>query len=640
MDKIRILMIFAVMACSSLQIFGIERNDTVSLNEKWLFKVMKCESEVPIGFQSETFNDSQWFFMDIPGQWTDQRYAKDWTGFNHVGIYRGWVKYLPKWKNRKVMLHIGNTTSEADIFVNGQLVGKTSRNLATSEFDVTDCLHRGRNLYAFKMKCWDEDGQGSEKDWTPGITSSCYLYTVPTRTKVLPIDTLGLSLDSLSVLVDSLRADSIRFSNDSIMLADSVARADSLEALAHIPPRVMKVLIADRYSIEPSKGYVDTKAHMLESIRMMKHLNFNAVSFNKASSDPLFVKLCRQNGLRVVDEPPTFDGRLIDDNGDFTYLAYGAIHRNQYVNGYVRDLENGKFIIANNDTVNDQRLLKIDWTIYVDGISMKKGTLSNQLFTSMGRKEITFPHLLAGIPSDKEALLKLEYHNQEDDAILGFDMYTLKPYNYQEAIAAKEAEMLKSMQKPSPKVKKKGSVLEIFDKNGFYHLSFDLQTGMLNSYEVQGETTLVSLRPSIEASVNAINKVKANKKTGTDVNVVFTRKDNGRYFVFTYHISPSGALSVSANEKMGVYLEFPPSLRQKQYYAKDEFRPVLNTTLTDSTDLVRWWCQTDGQKRTVWMIGQDEYQLKPKTKPNEMEVELKSKDFKLWILTQKHELSN
>lgn len=633
-------MIFAVMACSSLQIFGIERNDTVSLNEKWLFKVMKCESEVPVGFQSETFNDSQWFFMDIPGQWTDQRYAKDWAGFNHVGIYRGWVKFLPKWKNRKVMLHIGNTTSEADVFVNGRLIGKTSRDLATSEFDVTDYLHRGRNLYTFKLKCWDEDGLGLEKDWTPGITSSCYLYTVPMRAKVLPIDTLGLSLDSLSVLIDSLRADSIRFSNDSIMLADSLARADSLEALAHIPPRVMKVLIADRYSIEPSKGYVDTKAHMLKSIGMLKHLNFNAVSFNKASSDPLFIKLCRQNGLRVVNEPPTFDGRLIDDNGNFTYLAYGAIHRNQYVNGYARDLENGKFIIANNDTVNDQRMLKIDWTVYVDGMPTKKGTLPNQLFASMGRKEISFPNFLSGISSDKETLLKLEYHNQEDDAILGFDMYTLRPYNYQEAIATKEAKMAKGMQKPSPKVKKKGDVLEIFDKNGFYHLSFNLQTGLLDNYEMQGKPILLSLRPNTEVIVKAINKVKANKKLGTDVNVVFMKKDNGRYFAFTYHVSPRGALSVSANEKMNVYLEFPQSFCQKQYYAKDEFRPVLSTELSDVTDLVRWWRQTDGQRSTVWMIGQDEYQLTPLTKPNEMEVGLKSKDFQFWILPQEYEQSN
>lgn len=634
MEKLRRLCVFAVMILSSLQIFGIERNDTISLNEKWLFKMMKCESEVPAGFQSATFNDSQWLFMAVPGQWDNQRLPKDWKGLNHVGIYRGWVKFLPKWKNRKIVLHLGNTTSEAAVYVNGEEIGKTSKTQATTEFDITNYLHKGRNLYTFKMNSWDEGSESPERQWKPGITSDCYIYTIPMRMKMMPIDSSAISLDSLSVLLDSLRADSIRFANDSIFLADSLAKEDSLEAVSFIPPKVMKVLIADRYTIEPSSGYLDTRSHMLASIRKMKYLNFNAVSYNKASSDPLFIKLCKQNGLRVVEEPPTYHGRLIDDDGQLTYLAYEAIHSNQYINGYAKDTKNGKFIIVNNDTVNQERVLKIDWTLYVDGRASKQGSIPNVEFVSKARKEVALTNLLSGILGDQEALLNLRYYDQKDNAILGFDMFTIRPYNYQGVIANKEAWMARLVQKPKTKVKNKEGALEIFDKNGQYRVAFNAVTGLLTSYEVAGQQYLTALQPVAGMTLKAIDKVKPNKKTGTDVRAVYSRNYDGHLFVMTYHISLTGVLSVSSNVDMELLLRFPAALNCKQYYARDEFRPILSEKLEEETDLVRWCRQSDGKSKNVWLMGEDQYQLKPTQSDTETIVGSFSKDSKLFILPQ------
>lgn len=619
------------MFMASLQIFGIEKSDTISLNEKWLFKMMKCESEVPAGFASAYFNDSQWFFMQIPAQW-DTKYPQSWEGFNHVGIYRGWIKLLPRWKNDRVILHLGNTTTEADVFVNGNFVGKTSKTVATTEFDVTSFLHKGRNLYTFKMKSWDEETETPATAWVPGITSDCYLYTVPKRLKEILQDSVGLQLDSLDALTDSLlHADSLRWVADSLA-ADSLAQIS--DSIANIPPRVMKVLVADRNSIEHSKGYIDDRKHMLESIRMLKYLNFNAVSYAKSSSDPLFMKLCREHGLRIVEDPPTFSGKLIDDDGAFTYLAYEAIHSNQYVNGAARDLQGGKFTIAYNDTVNKERTLRIDWDLYVDGKVLKHGSMPDLRFVSKGHKEISFPQLLADVPADKEALLNMQYHDQEDDAILGFDMFTVRPYPYMAVIEKRKARVESCVVKPKPKLKSKDGILEVFDKEGRYHFTFDETTGFLTDYICGGKRYLSSIMPNVEAQLTAINHSKANKKLGTDVTAIFTRKDNGKMFIITYHISPAGALSVSVNSDLELRLKFPKAFAYMEYYAKDEFRPILSTRLESDTDLVRWWRQHTYQGSTTWVMAEDDCQLKPTDKPTEVVVGSLSKGSKIYVLPQ------
>lgn len=625
---------FAVMLMASLQIFGMEKSDTISLNEKWLFKLMKCESEVPAGFASTYFNDSQWLFMNIPAQW-DVKHPQDWDGFNHVGIYRGWVKLLPKWRNKKIMLHIGNTTSEADVFINGNFVGKTSKTLATSEFDITSFLHKGRNLYTFKMKSWDEDVETAANAWTPGITSDCYIYTVPMRLRDLMRDSAGVVLDSLSVLTDSLLlADSLRWVADSLE-ADSLAQvADSLDSIASIQPRVMKVLVADRNCIEHSKGYVDDRKHMLESIRMLKYLNFNAVSYNKSSSDPLFMRLCRENGLRVVEEPPTFEGRLINDEGEFTYLAFEAIHCNQYINGVARDLRQGKFVIVNNDTVSQERTLRIAWTLYVDGKVTRQGELPNQTFVSKGRKEISFPRLLADVPADKEALLNMQYHDQADNAILGFDMFTVQPYGYMDVIEKKKSQMAMLMEKTKPKLKSKDGVLDIFEKEGGFRVLFDEATGFLTDYVFGGKRYLASLVPNEEVELTGFSHTKFNKKLGVDVTAIYARKADGRLFILTYHISPCGVLTISANVDLEMKLTFPRAFVNREYYAKDEFRPILSSRLTEETDRVRWCRQSTPQGTMAWVVTEEEYQLKPTEKPTEMVVGPLPKGGKLYILPQ------
>ena len=43
--------------------------DTLSLDEKWLFKLAKTESTAPRDYAAPHCDDSQWGFQKMPGTW-------------------------------------------------------------------------------------------------------------------------------------------------------------------------------------------------------------------------------------------------------------------------------------------------------------------------------------------------------------------------------------------------------------------------------------------------------------------------------------------------------------------------------------------------------------------------------------------
>ena len=58
----------------------------------------------------------------------------------------------------------------------------------------------------------------------------------------------------------------------------------------------------NRHEFDPDHGRVVSRERMLEDIRLMKRFNFNAVRTSHYPNDPLWLELCDELGLYVVDE--------------------------------------------------------------------------------------------------------------------------------------------------------------------------------------------------------------------------------------------------------------------------------------------------------------------------------------------------
>lgn len=583
------------MILSSLQIFAVKTKTvkkditSISLNEKWLFKIVKSDADVPADFASVRYDDSQWTFMSIPAQWGGEQ-PSAWRQSNYVGLYRGWVKMLPQWRGKKIVLHLGNTTSPADVYVNGKLIGTTSSEEAVSEFDVTDQLHVGRNLYAFRMHRWNAGEEGRSDVWYPGITSDSYIYTTPMPQP----DTLRVD----SLLSDSLRVDSVE-----------TAPAPRFATLPDSVVRNMLVLVAGRDAIEPVHGYIDTRDHMLRTIQRLKNMHFDAVSYSKNASDPMFISLCEDNGIRVVTNSPTFPDRMIDERGRYTPAAFKMMHSYQPVKGKATDLFNGKISVYNGYAKGPASDLKLVWQLYQDGKLYRQGMMPMEVPYGETRT-VTIPYYIAAEKSMQEVLLSVKYQNIQDSTTVGFDMFDILPYDYRYVVQKNSDRLLQTAGKVKPKMrnKKNEDRLIVSDKN--YRVVFDKKTGFLSSYEYGNRVLVKYVLPNAETTLEGISSSKPSKETGTTVTAVYRYKDTDRLFIVAYNVSPAGMLTITPNSDIDLLLEYPAAAVCMDYYAKDEFTPVRQQSLEENVDRIRWWQQTTQSGFGVTVMGRTEYQVK------------------------------
>jgi hypothetical protein len=253
--------------------------DTISLDEKWLFKLSRNVASVPKNVESTRFDDSQWRFMTIPGLW---RVPTAWQSVDYVGVYRGWIKMLPDMKGKRVFLHMGFTTAATDVFVNGERIGQTERDRAQTEFEITDKIVIGqRNLFVFRMNHYDQGEDATNTRGNSGITSQCYIYTLPQGSNPAPLPVIGKAGN--------------------------------------------KVRVGDRFSFEPEEGFIDSEKRIDEDMALMRRMGFGAFTYNKLSSDPAFIAYVRQHGMDVVTDVPITSVPLVDANRKLTDAVYAYL---------------------------------------------------------------------------------------------------------------------------------------------------------------------------------------------------------------------------------------------------------------------------------------------------------------------------
>lgn len=583
----------AVMMLSSLQAFAAE-GDTISLNEKWLFLLSKDAASVPRNVQTARFNDSKWGLLRVPAQWSVRASMR--SG-NYVGTYRGWIKVPETFKGRTVILHIGNCTSTASVWVNGTLVGKTDAAVATKEFDITRLLKPGRNLYVIQMPRWDAADTVHDKILKSGITSDCYLYGLP----------------------------------DSIQ-----------QAVPPIPARVsggkingIRARIADRNDIEPATGFIDSFGRMQEDIRLLRQLNFNAVTYNKASSDPLFGELCAQNGLLIVADSANSvnkGAKIVDEKRNLTAEGIAVVHANQYITTSGNNLNEGKITVQNG--YPDQNLDNVEmiWQLLADGLPVKQGLVTDLKAAPRQSVQITLPYTTEGIDKNKEVFLKTMYRYKGATELIASDLISVRDFSYSDAVRAGREASMYGVAKPKPRLNnKEKDALTIWDTN--YSLQIDKNTGLIQTYVLNGVQVITNggaVMPNEKTRLLNLSVGKPNKVNGTKVTAQFgTEKGN---LTWTYNISVSGVLTIEEPHATDIYLIFADKLSQINYYARDEFGEMNATSLDELRGNIRWWKQTDASGRGVQLIGNGEFYALPTAKGGQLLLHPGVQPFKLTFL--------
>ncbi len=170
----------------------------MSLNGMWKFNWVEHETERPVHFYQENFEDQCWVDFPVPGLWELNGYGdavyKN-VGFawanqfapnpplvesrnNHVGSYRKTFELPADWKGQQVYLHVGSATSNLWVWVNGKFVGYSEDSKMAAEFDLTKYLRPGKNLIAMQIYRWCDGSYLEDQDFwrLSGIGRDVYLY--------------------------------------------------------------------------------------------------------------------------------------------------------------------------------------------------------------------------------------------------------------------------------------------------------------------------------------------------------------------------------------------------------------------------------------------------------------------------------
>lgn len=169
-----------------------------SLNGDWKFKWVERPADLPAGFESTTYDDSQWPLFKVPGNWELNGYGFPLyctsgfefrylmrrleppavpLSFDPTAVYRREVTIADNWAGKQVVLHIGAAKSNLSVWVNGKYVGYGEDSKLPSEFDITPYLQKGKNLITLKIMRWADANYIEDQDmWRlSGITRSCFL---------------------------------------------------------------------------------------------------------------------------------------------------------------------------------------------------------------------------------------------------------------------------------------------------------------------------------------------------------------------------------------------------------------------------------------------------------------------------------
>ena len=185
--KLRLLFsLFLLIAC----IQGYAQK-TISLNGNWDFALAKTASEADrlAGFHSPTFKSNQFKPIAVPSNWSVLGYEEPvYRGFEGDVASEGFYLHeftVPKdWSGKRVVLHFGGVWSSAEVWLNGEYIGRHDAGFTSFAFVVSGKLRTdGKNRLAVRVRQVTHEYKFDvNDDWTlGGIYRDVTLEAMPAK---------------------------------------------------------------------------------------------------------------------------------------------------------------------------------------------------------------------------------------------------------------------------------------------------------------------------------------------------------------------------------------------------------------------------------------------------------------------------
>ncbi len=274
--------------------------------------------------------------------------------YNNIGIYRTFFTVENVAAKKRSLAFLG-AISCLDVYLNGQFVGYSEGAHNTAEFDINDYLVEGENELVAVVRRWATATYLECQDMfrNNGIFRDVLLYETPWE-NILDYELKpeknekGYDL-SVSVNVENPSGNGVlslelkigdatysakttaeeknvfRFAdlpvqewsaespalydlyiglNDSVFVRARVGFKTIVikDAVYYLNDAPIKYLGVNHHDTSPTAGYCMTPEEIEKDVRLMKEFNVNAVRTSHYPPDPLFLQLCSEYGLYVVDE--------------------------------------------------------------------------------------------------------------------------------------------------------------------------------------------------------------------------------------------------------------------------------------------------------------------------------------------------
>ncbi len=168
-----------------------------NLDGAWKFHLAPNPNSLPDRFFEETYDDSTWKVIEVPGNWMMQGYDKP-IYCNHkmpipntppfvpqednpTGLYRRQFDLPADWAGRQIIIRFGGVESAFYVWVNGKKVGFSKDSRLPAEFDISSTVHEGKNTVVTEVIRWSDGSFLEDQDhWRmAGMYRSVSLYALP-----------------------------------------------------------------------------------------------------------------------------------------------------------------------------------------------------------------------------------------------------------------------------------------------------------------------------------------------------------------------------------------------------------------------------------------------------------------------------
>ena len=317
-----------------------ERFDKISIPSMWQFT----------GYEKPCYLNTRYVFTPNP-----PHIPEDCA----VGVYRKLVEIDDI--NLNYVLSFLGVAGALDVFVNSKYVGYSEGSHNTSEFDITKYLNKGENeivavvhkfsngtyleaqdmfrnngifrdvllyksgdnsIYDFQAKTSvnSDSAYDLNIELSLELSGECELEArIISEKKVFASKTIGVFSEKAVVSFPSLKVEQWSAETPKLYKLVLILYKDSkaIESIArpigfkqiqiHLNTFLfngepIKLLGVNHHDTNPEKGYVMSVSDMERDVRIFKEFNVNCVRTSHYPPDPIFLDLCDEYGIYVVDE--------------------------------------------------------------------------------------------------------------------------------------------------------------------------------------------------------------------------------------------------------------------------------------------------------------------------------------------------